>query len=197
MDLRSLVQQLRLIFADPARAALQFSVERPRPALRFLFLRHGPLLALMVLFSIAAPLRWIFGGSLSIARDVVGPLVLAGGLLTLAMVFDKILENARGPRLHPERTPPRNLALFLHLPVSAAGAFFLFHFIPGYLMILVSGALAAWISIMETSRLREITPARAIAHYLSAALFLLLPLVGLLFMLNLMRTYSLFRYLYS
>ncbi len=191
-----IVEQLRLIFADSPQAVASFAGEQPVSAVALFTRKHLPLLVLFPLFSFAAPVRWILAGQFSLSRDALGPLLLAGGFLGMAMVFDKILENERGPELHPRHVLPRNLALFLHLPVSAAGVFFLFHGMIGLLFLLASGAFATALSILTACRLRGLSPARGLALYLSAAVFLLLPLVILFFALNLARTYGIIRFLY-
>lgn len=196
MNLQTIVAQLRLIFADPRAAADAFRAEPPASALTLAARKHSILLLLFPVFSFAAPLRWIMGGDFRAARDAVLPLGLACGILVLAMLFDKIIENARGPELYVRDAPPRNLALFLHLPVSAAGVFFLFHGLAGFLMILVSAAYAGTLSILAVSRLRAMSPARAITHYVTAVVFLLVPLLGLVLILNLLRTYAILKFLY-
>lgn len=187
MSLAGAVSELNLVFQDFRAAALDFSKRPPGRALDVFQELHLPMLALVPFFAALCPYRWAFKGGVSIGKHIILPVILILAVLMLAALFDRVTEHTEPPEIG---APPqmRNLALYLHLPVSATAPFFFLHPLIGVLMVLVAAGYAGWISIRSVSRIRRITLMRSLTQYISAAILALIPLIVLVAGMNMFRT---------
>jgi len=187
--------ELNGIFQNPADAAFAYRDAPPESARGLFFRAHLPLLLTYPLAALACPYSWITRGGISIKYHILAPLIPVLGALLIAIIHDKILEYSRPPELHdPERyRRGSNLSLYLHLPLAAAGMFFIVHPGFGYLMLFVALAYSIPLSIVLNARVREISLARSITTYLNALSFPLIPIVLLALIYSLTSGWSVFQ----
>ncbi|MBR29791.1 MAG: hypothetical protein CMN77_00655 [Spirochaetaceae bacterium] len=200
----SIPGDVEAILMRPAQAVSDF-LERPAiRSLRFVAFYHLPFLILLPLFVLISPYRLILGGSFS-KRDVFGlPTVLILGFLCLGAVFDRMQRYTRAGGIDPERPDyfemrpdGKNLSLYLHIPVSASVFLFFFHPALGYLGLMATAVFSVYQSIVAWARLREETILRSLSIYVLSAGLLMLPLLGLMVLYNLLKTFRILREIYA
>ncbi len=192
MRLLQPVRDLRAIFADYIAAAREHGSRPVSASFRFLRENHLGLVLLYPVFALACPYVWIVKGRISPATQIVMPVLLVGVFLLLALLYDKIMEHSRPPSL-PEDKEIRNLAVFLHLPVSAAGMFFFLHPGLGYLMVFAAAIYSILMSIRAQSLAHGRGLGDAFSRYIGAGLLLMVPLVLMLLAFNILRTVRIFK----
>ncbi len=181
---------LAAIFRQPESAAREFLRENTQASALSTFVRfHAPLLAIFPLAGGLCPAVHLGAGRFSLFLHVVAPLVLVLGALAFAVLFDQISRFAQHPRMDgaPDEAKVKNVALFLHLPLSATGVFFFLHPLAGFLMLLVALCYCLWISIETTAALYSSSRARVLVYMINAALLGVAPLALLTLLGNLMR----------
>ncbi|MEQ8350511.1 MAG: hypothetical protein RH862_03450 [Leptospiraceae bacterium] len=192
------------ILSRPAQATAEF-LERPAvKSLRFFAIYHLPFLILLPFFTFISPYRLVFGGSFS-KRDIFGfPTILILGFLCMGAVFDRMQRYTRAAGIDPERSnffdmrpAGKNLSLYLHLPLSASVFLFFLHPAAGYLGLLATAIYCAYQSIVAWARLRGQTILHSLSVYVLSAGMLMLPLLGLMILYNLLKTYRILREIYS
>lgn len=188
-----ILEELESILTDAPSAAKRV-VEENIPA-RDLFIRtHLPFLLLFPVFHFLSPMGPIFFGNFSSWKLIIPALTFALATLMLAITFDKILlhrspppTDIRGVRV------PTNIALKLHLPVSASGFFFFFHPAVGFAMLFLSIGLSIQRTVRNAAALHELGRRRAIIYYLSAIILWLGIIAVILFLWNLQLTFGIIR----
>ncbi|MCR9140943.1 MAG: hypothetical protein NXI24_01625 [bacterium] len=186
------LQWLAAIFRGPEAAARGFLRSDQGSALHLFLFYHAPLLAIFPLAGLLCPAVHLGFGRFSFALQIVAPLVLVIGALLFAAIFDQIARFAQHPRMEAsaDEVRAKNLALFLHLPLSATGIFFLFHPVLGFLMLLAALAYCLWISIEVSAIYYERSRARVLVYMINAALLGIVPLALMTFLGNLLRNIS-------
>lgn len=156
--------------------------------------RHLPLLVFYPLAGLLCPYSYVFGRGPNFAMHVLVPFTLALLALVQAVLFDRILEYESHRTLEVEGEPDHSqLALYLHLPVSAGGLFFFIHPVFGYLLLFAALAYSTTLSLTEQARARNISLARSITAYIKAALLPLLALTTIALLLNVFNTVAILR----
>ena len=192
------------ILARPGQAVAEF-LERPAlKSLRFFAFYHLPFLILLPLFILISPYRLVLGSSFS-KRDIFGfPTILILGFLSLGAVFDRMQRYSQAGGIDPwrpdyfeMRPEGKNLSLYLHLPVSASVFLFFFHPILGYAGLLATAMYCVYQSIVAWARIRGQTILRSLSVYVLSAGLLMLPLLLLLILYNLLKTFRILREIYS
>ncbi|MEQ9367169.1 MAG: hypothetical protein RIF32_23250 [Leptospirales bacterium] len=180
---------LAAIFRRPEAAAREFLRIEQGSALRLFLYYHLPLLAIFPVAGLLCPAVHLGAGRFSFGLQVVAPLALVIGALAFAVLFDQVARFAQHPRMENgvDEKRTKNLALFLHLPLSASGIFFLFHPLLGFLMLLAALLYCVWISIETTAMFYESSRARVLVYMINAALLGVAPLALLTFLGNLLR----------
>ena len=191
------VADIKAIFTDPPGAVGAYLEREPESSFGFLIKKHLPLVVLFWLFTLLSPYVLIRALSSTISlRLITGllvksliPSVLLLGALFLAMAYDKVTEHNNPPRLMDNESPLlKNLALFLHLPLSAAGMFFFIHPALGYGIFFFAGLYCISLSVRIHSMARRISLVRAFVMFTIALSFLLgllaLFILGPLFILR-------------
>ncbi len=187
------VRWLSAIFGGYESATRDFLRIYQGSALRLFLRLHAPLLVIFPLAGARCPAVHLGLGRFSIALQIVVPLVLVIGALVFAALFDQVVRYAD----HPSMPSPaassdgelraRNIALFLHLPLSATGIFFCLHPLLGYLMLLIALVYSLWIAIEATAIFYELSRARVLVHMINTVLLGLVPLAALVLAGNVLR----------
>lgn len=178
------IEDLNGIFSDHSEAVRGLRTRRPERALSFFRHRHLPFLILYPLFALLCPYSWIFG-SVSVKKHVIFPLVIACGFLLLASIYDKLLEQLKGKE---NVIAVKNGSLFLFLPVSAVGCFYVIHPLIGLGMTFAAGIYASLLSVETQARIYQMSLARSASYLISAGVLLLIPVLILLTLMNFMRS---------
>lgn len=200
----SLPRDVESILANPPAAISAFLMRPPVKTLRFFAQFHLPFLLLLPVFELVSPYRLIRGGGFYIP-DLVGfPTILIVGLIVLGAVYDRMQRYSMAAGIDPHRSDffdmrpeGKNLSLFLYQPVSASVFLFFFHPVAGYLALVLTGVYCAYQSILGWARLRGQTIMEAFSVYVVSAGLLLLPLLLLVLAYNLLKTFRIFREIYS
>ena len=191
MQLTRATRYLQEIFRDPAAATAAFLRETPRgaTALQIFYRLHLPLLLTYPIAAALSPLVHLSRRGLSPIKHIILPLMLVAAFYVLALLFDRVIRYAQHPRLEdPDETPIRDVALFLHLPLAAAGIFFVIHPLLGLLTTVLAGLHCIWISLDTTATCYGLSRAKAITHWISALFLLLIPVTALLLARNVLIT---------
>lgn len=187
---RESLRWLAELFRHPEQAAREYLRGNQGSALEMFLRLHLPVLVLYPVAGLLCPAVHLGLGRFSFTLQVVAPLVLVVGALAFAVLFDQVARFAR----HPEMETPenalriKNLALFSHLPLSAAGIFFILHPLIGFLMVLIALAYSVWTAIDLTSIFFEVSRARVLVYLINAALLGVVPLAALTFLVNILRS---------
>ena len=189
-------RQLAAIFREPEVAVREYLRRSHENSALALFLRlHLPLLTIYPVAALLCPAIHFGPGRFSFALQVVAPLVLVLGALLFAVIFDQVARFSLHPQLEedPQAARPRNIALYVHLPLSAAGIFFILHPLLGFLMIFVALLYCLWLALQMTAIFYEQSRARVLVHMVNAALLGLVPLVVLALLGNLLRNITILK----
>lgn len=183
------VHWLAAIFRQPEAAAREFLRANQGSALQLFLRLHLPLLALFPLAGLICPAVHLGASRFSFGLHVIAPLMLVIGALAFAVLFDQVSRFAQHPRMERAANELRvkNLALFLHLPLSATGIFFILHPVVGFLMLLLALFYCLWISIETAAIFYESSRARVLVYMINAALLGVVPLTIFTFLANLLR----------
>lgn len=187
------VRWLAAIFGGYESATRDFLRIYQGSALRLFLRLHAPLLVVFPLAGVLCPAVHVGLGRFSIALHCVVPLVFVLGALAFAALFDQIVRYAGHPTMPPPAASSdgelraRNIALFLHLPLSATGVFFFLHPLLGYLMLLIALVYSLWIAIEATAIFYELSRARVLVHMINTVLLGLVPLAVIVLAGNLLR----------
>ena len=183
------LEDLERIARSPTEAIQSFVGRGRSRTWEIFWQRHVPLLALYPISALLCPYSHIFGRGPSLSTHVLLPLGLVLCILAQAALFDRVLEYSSHRTLEVEDGPDfSQIAFYLHLPLSAGGAFFLIHPGVGYLMLFAAAAYCVSLAIGAQCRARGINLARALTAYLSAAILPLLGLLGLALLYNIYHT---------
>ena len=174
--------------------ALKYYIQiPPQNALTFFWSNHIPLILIYPVSIIASPIPWIMGKTLTFSK-IFFPIFCAVLFLLTAIIYDKITEHQKPPTLADGTSPVvKNLSLFSHIPVSGCGIFFLFYPTFGYIMLFLAVIYSVTLSVQAQCRFHRITPARAIAQYINAIIFMVAILLVPLFLINILTTFRIFR----
>ncbi len=186
----AIIEELENILSDAPAAA---SIEADRDSGPFrVFLRiHLPFLLIFPVFFLTGPFGPLFLGSSRSWKGLIPAMVLVSVSLLLALTFDRILSHRIPPATDISDTRvPRNVALHLHIPVTASGIFFFIHPAFGFIMLFLSIGLSIQRSIRMAARLHDIGRRRSLVYYLNGVLGWSLLLTSVLFVLNIMKTFS-------
>lgn len=187
---------VKSILDDAGRASGLF-LRRPVCSARAFWLKyHLPLLLASFLAYLLAPIRIYADGFSAIFafEDALFFVFVCMAFLILAMTYDKIQE-IRPPVLLPGISEGRNLSLFFHLPVSAAGIFAFLHPLLGLLMIFLFALLSITWSVLAQADFREKSLLQAVTDLVSAGVLLFIPVLLLLFALNIVQTMQIWKVL--
>lgn len=187
---RSALHHLSLIFNLGEGAVREHLKRTPVSPLRLFQTEHLPLLVSHPLFSLLSPFRWWNGiGIAELFGAMVVPVIAVFIFLLPAAAFDRLLEHRRGPHIaDAEERRIKNVSLYLHLPVSGAGIFFLLHPMIGYLMILIAGLYSIYLSIRAAVELHGLIPATALRYYIQGLILCMVPVVLFALLFNLYTT---------
>jgi hypothetical protein len=189
------------ILTNPHQAAERFLEREPIRSLHFLFF-HLPFLLLLPVFVLISPYR-LFSGSSFSTTAAFFPVFLILGFLFLSAVFDRMQRFSTAGGLDPDRKdyfsmdpPGKNLALFMHLPLSASTFLFFLHPLPGYLALFLTAVYCIYQSIVEWARIRNQTILESLATYVVTIGLGLLPVLILVLLYNILKTFGILGNLY-
>jgi len=192
------------ILSRPSQAVAGF-LERPAlKSLRFFVFYHLPFLILLPLLILISPYRLVSGSGFG-KRDIFGfPTVIILGLLVLGAVFDRMQRYTVAGGIDPDRKDffemrpeGKNLSLYLLMPVSASVFLFFFHPALGYAGMLATAVYCIYQTVVSWARLRNQTILHSLSMYVLSGGLLLLPLLILTLLYNLLKTFRIFREIYS
>ncbi|MCB1304343.1 MAG: hypothetical protein KDK37_08700 [Leptospiraceae bacterium] len=200
----SIPADVRLILSDPAAAIAQFLDRQSIKSLRFFALYHLPFLILLPLFLFISPYRILRGHSFHLKSILGFPSLLILAFLVMAAVFDRMQRYSLAGGIDPARKDyfamrpaGKNLALYLHIPVSASAFLFFFHPGLGYLGLFLTGFYCVYQSVIGWARLRHQSVLASLSSYILSAGLLMLPLLAMTILYNLLKTIRIFREIYS
>lgn len=193
LSLERIPQDLRSIFYNHRAAVDHFHRNHSRSAREVFRDIHLPLLLLSPFFYILSPVR-LMGGGPFFRTSLLFPTVLMVLGLLLAMTFDRLSENADGPMVEdPLRPDRKNLALFLHLPVTGSGIFYFFHPAIGSVVLFASLIFSVIASVDAGAWIYHRSRIRSFNLYLLAIFLYLIPLLLLLAGLNMVMSFDILK----
>ncbi|MCE9596423.1 MAG: hypothetical protein K8S54_00495 [Spirochaetia bacterium] len=181
----TVLSDLRALYSD-WNGALRDFLTRPLITSRELvFYSHLILLLHIPIFSIISPLPWILGSRFSTSARLILPVAIPVFVVLLAMVYDRILLNEKGPALEiPGRERPENAMLFCALPACSCGLFFLLHPAIGLLMTILAASYSVLLFIRASISIWNLPVQKAIFRLVGALFFILIPSVLFVLALN-------------
>lgn len=200
-DILRTIRWLEAILNDPSRA-LQMRKERPAGrGMRDFREDHLPFLLGYLALLPLSPYLWyrvfsldrlpLLKAAFYTVPSMLVPVIVVLVFLVFAGLYDRFLENRHPPG--PTRAAFRdadqhNRTLFLALPVSASLLCFLFHPLAGYLMLLASIVYSLIQAVHFQAEHEKTGIRRSAALMIAFAGFFLLPIIGLLFVYNILLT---------
>lgn len=182
---------LQGILTDARASLIAFlrSPDRPTTALGLFIRYHAPLLLFFPVLSLLSPLRFVIGPDLHPVILIFAPLMLAVGSLVLAALLDGLIQHARTPHVPDESDIEiKNVALYLHLPVSGSALCFFIHPLLGFLVLLLTIAYCLYLSLDLHALVRGKTRAEILVHFITTLIVILLPLLILTLLSSLWRS---------
>ncbi|MBL8021215.1 MAG: hypothetical protein JNM27_16215 [Leptospirales bacterium] len=194
----TVLSDLRALYSDWS-GALQDFLSRPFVSSRELILSSHMILLLHIpIFSVLSPLPWIFGTRFSPSMRLILPLAIPTLVILLAMVYDRILLNEKGPVLEvPGRERPENGMLFCALPACSCGLFFLLHPIIGLLMSVLAASYSILLFVRASISLWNLPVEKAVFRLAGALFFILIPSVLVVLAFNVVTSFKILGRLFT